>query len=238
LLKLSLAFIFLRQSTCNTLQICLLFSEKKKNTHGTQANLNPALMYSDDDRYLIPKRLTEAELQKSVDRLSRSTRPVVELKPLAPQHTITQEALDKRIHHLYDESLARRQQEREETTRQMESAAKKDSTMTVTTISRADEETLVRHLYDDSVAVKKKNFDELLKQETAHYQRNTRKMSKEERATTAERLYREGMERERKRHIDLYEKYVTARQKPAAKRTTAELAASADKMTKGEGVTS
>jgi hypothetical protein len=32
LLKLSLAFIFLRQSTCNTLQICLLFSEKKK-TH-------------------------------------------------------------------------------------------------------------------------------------------------------------------------------------------------------------
>ncbi|KAL7707651.1 hypothetical protein N2W54_007553 [Lotmaria passim] len=195
-------------------------------------------MHLDDERCPTPKRLTEAELQKSVNRLTRSTRPEVELKPLVPRHTITQEALDKRIHHLYDESLARRQQEREETARQMEAAAKKDSTMTVTAISRADEEALVRHLYNDTLALKKKNFDELMNQETAHYERNTRKMTKDEQATTADRLYREGMERERKKQIDLYEKYVTARKQPAAKRTTTELAASSDKMTRGQGVTS
>ncbi|KPA81613.1 hypothetical protein ABB37_03945 [Leptomonas pyrrhocoris] len=195
-------------------------------------------MYSDEERCPTPKRLTEAELQKSVDRLTRNTRTAAELKPLAPRQTISQEALGKRVHHLYDESLARRQLEREEIARQMEAAVKKDSTMTVTTISQAEEEALVRHLYDDTLALKKKNFDELMKQETSHNVRNTRKMTKKEQETTADRLYREGMERERRKHIDLYEKYVISRRQPAAQRTTAEMAASADKMTRGEGVTS
>ncbi|KPI84833.1 hypothetical protein ABL78_6117 [Leptomonas seymouri] len=193
-------------------------------------------MYSEDEQFVMPKRLTEAELQKSVDRLTRSTRPVVELRPLVPRRTISRDALDKRIHHLYEESLERRQREREEVARQVEAAVKKDSTMTVTTISQGDEDALVRHLYDDTLALKKKNFDALLMKETGRYVRQTRKLTKDEQATAADRLYREGMERERKKHIELYEQYVTGRRQPASKRTAAELAASADKMTRGEGV--
>ncbi|AYU83908.1 protein of unknown function - conserved [Leishmania donovani] len=195
-------------------------------------------MYTERDSYAPTKVMTEEELQRSVDRLSRSNRLTVELKPLAPRSIITKEALDKRIHHLYDESLERRQREREEVARQMDAAIKKDATITVTKITPLQEEALVRHLYDETLATKKRNFDELYKQSTSHYERNTIKLTAKKQLAAMDRLYREGMERERNKHIALYEKYVVARQPPPPRRTAAELAASADKMTRGEGLTS
>ncbi|KAK7194022.1 hypothetical protein NESM_000314600 [Novymonas esmeraldas] len=182
--------------------------------------------------------LTSEELQRSVDRLSRSNRPEVELPPLVPRRTITKEALDKRIHHLYDASLERRQREREEVARQMEAAIAKNTTMTATTISASDVEALVHHLYDETLELKKSNFDKMYMQETAHYQRNTRKLTAKEQASATDRLYREGMERERSKHIALYEKYVVARHAPPPYRSREELAASADRMTRGEGIAS
>ncbi|CBZ26388.1 conserved hypothetical protein [Leishmania mexicana MHOM/GT/2001/U1103] len=195
-------------------------------------------MYTEKDSYAPTKVMTEEELQRSVDRLSRSDRVKVELKPLAPCSVITREALDKRIHHLYDESLERRQREREEVARQMDAAIKKDTTITVTKITPLEEEALVRHLYDETLATKQRNFDELYKQVTSHYERNTKKLTAKKHLTAVDRLYREGMERERNKHIALYEKYVVARQLPPPQRTAAELAASADKMTRGEGLAS
>lgn len=195
-------------------------------------------MYVQEDMGVPAKRLTNEELQRSVDRLHRNTRPVVELPPLVPRRTITKEALDKRIHHLYDASLERRQREREEVARQVDAAIRKDATMTATAISASDEEALVRHLYDETLELKKTNFDRLYMQETAHNVRTTRKLTAAEQSAAADRLYREGMDRERKKHIALYDKYVVARHQPAPRRTADEMAASAERMTKGEGATS
>ncbi|TPP48658.1 hypothetical protein CGC21_15040 [Leishmania donovani] len=218
-------------------------AEALKGSHRRLADLfleliRHAVMYTERDSYAPTKVMTEEELQRSVDRLSRSNRLTVELKPLAPRSIITKEALDKRIHHLYDESLERRQREREEVARQMDAAIKKDATITVTKITPLQEEALVRHLYDETLATKKRNFDELYKQSTSHYERNTIKLTAKKQLAAMDRLYREGMERERNKHIALYEKYVVARQPPPPRRTAAELAASADKMTRGEGLTS
>ncbi|KAG5464378.1 hypothetical protein LSCM1_00561 [Leishmania martiniquensis] len=184
------------------------------------------------------KRVTEEELQRIVDRLNRHTWAEVELRPIVPRRTISEEALSRRIHHLYDESLERRQRERAEVARQVQAAITKDATITTTTITPSEEEALVRHLYDETLANKKSNFDKMYKQETSHYVRNTRKLTAKEQASAADRLYREGMERERKKHISLYEKYVVARRQPPPWRTPDEIAVSADKMTRGEGVTS
>ncbi|GET93626.1 hypothetical protein, conserved [Leishmania tarentolae] len=195
-------------------------------------------MSTERDPCLHTKVMTEEELQRSVDRLSRSNQIKVELKPLAPRRIITREALEKRIHHLYDESLQRRQREREEMALQVDAAIKKGATMPARTISSEEEEALVRHLYDETLAIQKRNFDELYRQETSHYERNTKKLTAQKQLAAMDRLYREGMERERKKHIALYEKYVVARRQPPPQRTAAELAESADKMTKGEGLTS
>ncbi|CAM44307.1 conserved hypothetical protein [Leishmania braziliensis MHOM/BR/75/M2904] len=195
-------------------------------------------MYTEWEQCAAVKRLTREELQRSVDRLSHSHRPEVELKPLVPRSTITKEALDKRIHHLYDESLERRQREREEVAQQVDAAIKRDATITVTKITPREEEALVRHLYDEAVAMKKRNFDRLYEHETSHYERNTPKLTVKKQMSATDRLYREGMARERKKHIALYEKYVVGRHQPPLLRPAAELAASAEKMTRGEGVIS
>ncbi|KAG5465851.1 hypothetical protein CUR178_00566 [Leishmania enriettii] len=184
------------------------------------------------------KRVTKEEMQRIVDRLYHHNRLEVELKPIVPRRTISREDLNKRIHHLYDESLERRQREREEVARQMDAAIKKDATITATTITPSEEEALVRHLYDETLANMKRNFDNIYSQETSRYERNTRKLTAKEQASAADRLYREGMERDRQKHIRLYEKYVVARRPPPPRRTADEIAASADKMTRGEGVAS
>ncbi|CAD2213125.1 hypothetical protein AGDE_03005 [Angomonas deanei] len=183
------------------------------------------------------KKMTPEELQKSVDRLSQRPEKVNTVKPMPESKKITQEELDKRIKHLYDESLERKAREKEEIQRQMDAAVKKDSTMTTTVVSKEDEEALIKRLYDESLERKEKNFDELYAQETKHYERNTKKLTAKQEKEAGNRLYQEGMQREREKHIALYEKYVSSRRSPPPKRTKEELAATADKMTRGEGVT-
>ncbi|KAG5490684.1 hypothetical protein JKF63_00806 [Porcisia hertigi] len=189
-------------------------------------------MYTTEEQCVPAKRMTDEELQRSADRLSTIYRPEVELKPLVPRLTITQEALKRHIRHLYDDSLERQQRAREDVARQV------DTTIKSSTISPSEETALVRHLYDESLALQKENFDRLYARETSHYERSTRRLKAKEQQATTDRLYREGMQRERKKHIALYEKYVTGRHQPTVQRTKAELEASADKMTRGEGVTS
>lgn len=184
------------------------------------------------------KKMKPEDIEKMAERLSKSNRKEVELKPLTEKKTITKEELDKRIKHLYDDSLARRAREREEIAQQQEREVAKTATMTNRSINKEEEEKLVKHLYDDTIELKKRNIVNLYQQETSHYTRNNRKLKPSEQASVADRLYGEGMARERSKHIALYNQYVTNRRPPAVMRSQADLAASADKMTKGEGVTS
>lgn len=187
------------------------------------------------------RKLTAEELQKSVERLNRSTREPVKLKPVIEPTYISQEDLDKRIKHLYDDSLERRRQEREDIERQMQAAIMKDAKQTSCgPMTQEELDRMVHHLYDESLARKKQSLEELEKQEAAKNKGSlsTKTWTPSEEKEIADRLYRGGMERERKKRIEAFEKFVLSRRPAAPHRTTAELAMSADKMTKGEGLLS
>lgn len=185
-----------------------------------------------------PRKLTPAQLEKSVERLTRPHREPVKLGPLlAPSH-ISHDDLQKSIKHLYDDSLERRARERAEIEQQMQAAVMKDATMTSGgTISPSEEDDLVRRLYDESLESRRVRSAELEKTDNERFTatQTFKKCTAAEDKNIAERLYTGGMERERKKHIALYEKYVVAHQPRAARRTPAQLAMSADKMTAGEG---
>lgn len=192
----------------------------------------------EDEQPVHSKQMTKDELQKSVDRLSRrEPKEATATKPEPEKTYITKEQLDKRIKHLYDESLARRAMEREEIAKQVDAAAKKDATVTTTTMSAEDEQAMVRRLYDESIQRKEQNLQEMYNRETASSKEPKKKLKGDEQQEVTDRLYKEGMQRERDKHIELYKKFVEDRRPPATQRTKEELAASSAKMSRGEGVT-
>ncbi|CCW63343.1 unnamed protein product [Phytomonas sp. EM1] len=163
------------------------------------------------------KKLTQEELQKSVDRLTRPHRREWELKPVIEKRTITQEQLEKHIKHLYDDSLARRQMEREEVARQMQADIQKNSILTTTQIDADEEEKMVNRLYEQSTARKERNFMELYARTTTLHKEGERKLAPAEQEKLVQHLYKEGMQRERDKHIALYEKFVLNRRAQAVR---------------------
>ncbi|EPY32904.1 hypothetical protein STCU_02584 [Strigomonas culicis] len=119
----------------------------------------------------------------------------------------------------------------------MDAAVQKGATLTATTLSKDERQTMVRRLYDESLQRKEHNFNELYNRETAPSKAPSKKLKPAEQQEVTSRLYKEGMEREREKHIALYQKFVEDRRPPPAQRTPEELAASCDKMFHGEGVT-
>lgn len=186
-----------------------------------------------------PRKLSEEELQRSVERLTRNTRAEVKLRPLVPQHTISQADLEKRIRILYDDAIAHRQQGIEELTRQRDAAINRDSKLhAVAKISPEEEEQMVQRLYSDSVGMRDRNLESLYVQCTAGSWRADKRFNARQEKEITDRLYREGMERERNKRIKLYEQFVVNRRAPPTRRTRAQLAESSDRMMKSEVATS
>ncbi|CCW69949.1 unnamed protein product [Phytomonas sp. Hart1] len=162
-------------------------------------------------------RLSPDEVQKSVERLSRPPRREWELKPLVEKRLITLKELEQQIKHLYDDSLARRQREHEEIARQMKADILKNSILTTTRINSEDEARMVSRLYEESIQLRERNFAELYHRLTSLHAKVAKKLTPETEKTLTQHLYQEGMQRERDKHIALYEKFVLNRRIQAAR---------------------
>lgn len=174
---------------------------------------------------------TAEEQQKLVERLVLPVREPKELPPLQKTSRITNEQLQSRIKFLYDDSIAHKQQQREERERKIEEDRAKESiTAKKSTISGDEEISLVSRLYDDSIERKEKNWQELYNNEVRQYTRTTKTISPSVEKEFVNRLYTEGMEREREKHIKLYEQFVLNRREPSKRISQRAIQASADKL--------
>lgn len=188
-------------------------------------------------------RMSPEEQQRSVDRLSQPHAWRMNPPQEAPPTTnaaapLSREEMDRHITHLYTESLALREQQREQIRNRVLQDEAGQSTLTTKPLTSEDEEAMVHRLYEESLAKRSAKAAELEQREQALYtsKKVERKLTKKECDGVSDRLYREGMERERDKRIKLFEQYVISRRPPAVKRSPAALAESADKMTKGESL--
>ncbi|KAH9598145.1 hypothetical protein LSM04_004783 [Trypanosoma melophagium] len=191
---------------------------------------------SDDERPLV-HTLTREEMEKSANRLSTRQRAKVELHPLFPRRTLTAEAEERSIKHLYNDSMAHREQRLREIEASMNAEIDKYRAQQ-RKLDEEEKQQLVHRLYEESIARKDYKLRELYERELASLHRTTRTLGKSEQAAVVERLYSEGMANNRKKHIALFEKYVLERQPQSVQRTPEELMVTCDKLWKGEGVTS
>ncbi|EAN88079.1 hypothetical protein C3747_241g33 [Trypanosoma cruzi] len=181
--------------------------------------------------------LTKEEMERSAVRLSTSRRPEVKLPPLVQQKTRTQEEVEHSIKHLYDDSLAHRQQRLREIEESVNAEISKFHA-SKKKLDDGEKESLVHRLYDESVQRKQQNLQGLYERELSHLASTRRTLGKKEQATVVARLYNEGMENNRKKHITLFERFVLDRQPKTVYRSEEEVLAACEKLTKGEGVTS
>ncbi|RNF06601.1 hypothetical protein TraAM80_03871 [Trypanosoma rangeli] len=181
--------------------------------------------------------LTREEVERNVNRLSMRHYGELYLPPLVQQKVISQEELAHSIKHLYDDSIAHRQQRM----REIEQSANAEIDKFHAKQKKFDVEeweTLVRHLYDESLQRKQLKFQQLYERELAPLQRTRKALGKAEQAKVVTRLYNEGMENNRKKHIALFERFVLDRQPKPVYRSQEEVLMACDKLTAGEGVTS
>lgn len=152
--------------------------------------------------------------EKSIQWLTHKQRaPVEELPPLHKRTIITKQQLDHRIKSLYDDTLAKRQQQQEEKKKQVEMDLQKSNIMQhrKEKFTGDDEEAMVRRLYEESIQRKKLCLEELRQKEAKKNPCKVKKVSKATEEEYVNKLYAEGMERERNKHIKLFEKYVLER---------------------------
>ncbi|RNF27108.1 uncharacterized protein Tco025E_00662 [Trypanosoma conorhini] len=183
------------------------------------------------------RTLTREEVEQSANRLSTRYRAEVHLRPLVQQKTISQEEVAHSIKHLYDDSIAHRQQR----LREIEQSANAEVEKFRARQKKlgADEvETMVHHLYEESIQRKQLKFQELYERELVSLQRTRKTLGKKEQEMVVARLYNEGMDNTRKKHIALFERFVLDRQPKPVYRSEGEVLAACDKLTRGEGVTS
>ncbi|ESL10192.1 hypothetical protein TRSC58_02079 [Trypanosoma rangeli SC58] len=181
--------------------------------------------------------LTQEEVERNVNRLSTRHYGELYLPPLVQQKTISQEELAHSIKHLYDDSIAHRQQR----LREIEQSANAEIEKFHAKQKKLDVEeweTLVRHLYDESLQRKQLQFQQLYERELASLQRTRKTLGKAEQVTVVKRLYNEGMENNRKKHIALFERFVLDRRPKPVYRHEEEVVMACNKLTRGEGVTS
>lgn len=152
--------------------------------------------------------------QKSIEWLTHKKRaPVEELPPIHKTTIISKDQLDRRIKFLYDDTLAKRRQQEEERNRKMEADLQKNniSEHRKEKFSGDDEDAMVRRLYEESIQRKEMRLAELREREAKRYPCKVKTVSKATEAEYVNKLYNEGMERERNKHIKLFEKYVLER---------------------------
>ncbi|ORC91345.1 uncharacterized protein TM35_000063500 [Trypanosoma theileri] len=194
-------------------------------------------MSEDDGRTPPNTTLTREEMEKSANRLSTRHRPEVQLQPLVPRRTLTAEAEERSIKHLYDDSMAHREQRLREIEANMNAEIDRYRAQQ-RKLDEEEKQQLVHRLYEESIEKKDYKMKELYERELASLQRNTRTLGKSEQASVVDRLYTEGMANNRKKHIALFEKFVLDRQPQSVQRTPEQLMETCDKLWKGEGVTS
>ncbi|KEG15508.1 hypothetical protein DQ04_00051030 [Trypanosoma grayi] len=182
------------------------------------------------------RTLTNEEMEKSANRLSTHHRVEVRLKPLVQHRTLTREAEEHSIKHLYDDSIAHRQYRLEEIERAANAEIDKYHAQ-CKKLDAEEQDSMVQRLYTESIERKQQSMKELYDRELGFEERQKKKLGKAEQGKVVVRLYNEGMENNRKKHIALFEKYVLERRSPAVQRSRGEVAAASEKLWKGEGVT-
>eukprot|EP00796_Vickermania_ingenoplastis_P006769 gene6769-4859_t len=191
--------------------------KKKRAQHSTTSD--PQVYHSIPFPTIPPPNSSSMSDDKTLERLMRPTREPKELPPLTKTTIISKEQLDASIKRLYDDSIARKQQEDNDLRQRLEAGQEKQAPWRPPprkTISSGDEDAMVSRLYEEAVLKKEQNVKELRdaeERQCAQERLKPKKVSKSEEEQLVDNLYREGMERERDRHIKLYQQFVVDRRK-------------------------
>nr|CCC95638.1 unnamed protein product [Trypanosoma congolense IL3000] len=182
-----------------------------------------------------PRVMSEEELQRSVERLSKQHVREVPLKPLHKHAPLSQEALERSIKHLYNDSMEHKQRRLHE----IEQAANAEINKYHGSKPKVDSfaiEAMVGRLYTETILRKNENLRLLFQRSTSASRKRVKKLGKTEQGEFVTRLYNEGMEHNRQKHIALFEEHVLAREPKAVLRRPTDLQVACDKLTSGKSV--
>ncbi|CBH18072.1 uncharacterized protein TEOVI_000439200 [Trypanosoma equiperdum] len=180
--------------------------------------------------------LTREQLERSVERLSKPHSREVNLKPLCKSVRLPQEARERSIKHLYNDSMEHKERRLREIEQSLNAEIEKYHAGKPK-LDSADTEGLVSRLYNESIQRKNDNLRQLFEHQVSLSRPKEKKLKKAEQQEFVTRLYQGGMEHNRKKHIALFEEHVLAREPKMAQRSPEDLEIACSKLTSGKSVT-
>lgn len=179
-------------------------------------------------------RLTQEQLQKSLERLTQSKRSEVCLPPIIKDKYITSEQLQRSIERLYNESIEARQSSRDRRMHSVSEAVAKDVSLTTKPISASDEDDMVQRLHNEALKEREHRMQELRSKETRRYSHLTVKLKATDLSESVNRLYTDSMSQRHEERVRLFKKYVLNRRSEPVQRRLSTIMSIAEKMSHGE----